>query len=202
MIKAVLFDFDGVLTIDKTGSTSTINYIAANTGIDYDTFKTCYYRYNKGLLSGEFTHRDIWDQLCGEAGMDIDYGVLIEAFKSTKLDMDMLALVRELKASYRIGMVTDNKQDRIDTISSCHGFDRLFDTISISAKFHSGKEEEKIFAATMDALSVSPEECVFIDNTPKNLVVPEKLGMKTMLFDDEDRDIVRFRKDLERMIKE
>ncbi|MBE7059166.1 MAG: haloacid dehalogenase, partial [Ruminococcaceae bacterium] len=28
MIKAVLFDFDGVLTIDKTGSTSITNYLS------------------------------------------------------------------------------------------------------------------------------------------------------------------------------
>lgn len=34
MIKAVLFDFDGVLTTDATGSQSICNYICKETGVD------------------------------------------------------------------------------------------------------------------------------------------------------------------------
>lgn len=36
MIKAVLFDFDGILTTDKTGSDSIANDICANTGMERD----------------------------------------------------------------------------------------------------------------------------------------------------------------------
>ena len=35
MIKAVLFDFDGVLTTDATGSQSIMNYIGSNRGKIY-----------------------------------------------------------------------------------------------------------------------------------------------------------------------
>jgi len=35
MIKAVFFDFDGVLTLDKTGSLTTARYISVATGIDH-----------------------------------------------------------------------------------------------------------------------------------------------------------------------
>lgn len=40
MIKAILFDFDGVLTIDKTGSQSIIKFIADKSGIPLDIIKT------------------------------------------------------------------------------------------------------------------------------------------------------------------
>jgi len=40
MIKAVLFDFDGVLTIDKTGSTTITNYISDNCDIPLERVKS------------------------------------------------------------------------------------------------------------------------------------------------------------------
>ena len=47
MIKAVLFDFDGVLTIDKTGSATITNYISNTCGIPLENVKSCYYKFNK-----------------------------------------------------------------------------------------------------------------------------------------------------------
>ena len=44
MIKCILFDFDGVLTIDKTGSASITNYLAQETKISLDIIKECYYK--------------------------------------------------------------------------------------------------------------------------------------------------------------
>ena len=64
--------------------------------------------------------------------------------------------------------------------------------ISVSAAFGSGKTNAHIFTETLSALGVHPEESVFIDNTAKNLIIPEQLGMHTILFDDENRDVAQF----------
>ena len=64
MIKAVLFDFDGVLTIDKTGSTTITNYISNICNIPLENVKSCYYKFNKQLLLGEITHQEIWKDFC------------------------------------------------------------------------------------------------------------------------------------------
>ena len=64
MIKAVLFDFDGVLTIDGTGSESICKYICEKTGVDLERFKDEYYKYNDDLLYGKIQHKDMWDKLC------------------------------------------------------------------------------------------------------------------------------------------
>ena len=64
MIKAILFDFDGVLTVDKTGSTSITKYIAQHTGLPLDRVKEAYYRFNKDLLYGKLTHPEMWQEFC------------------------------------------------------------------------------------------------------------------------------------------
>ena len=200
MIKAILFDFDGVLTVDKTGSQSILNYISKATDIPFDALKTEYYKYNKQLLNGELTHREIWGDFCKNIGHDIEYSVLINSFRNTPLDCEMLGLVKALKADYKIGMITDNKCDRINEILSHYKLSDLFDTVSVSAEYKSGKESTYIFSKTAEKLLVAPNECIFIDNTAKNLIAAKQIGMKTILFDDENRDIAHLKKQLYNLI--
>lgn len=76
-----------------------------------------------------------------------------------------------------------------------------FDVIAISAMLHSGKDDSRIFQYVLDNMNVTPSECIFIDNTAKNLIVPEKMGMRTMLFDDESRDFELFVRNLEAILE-
>ena len=144
MIKCILFDFDGVLTIDKTGSTSITNYIAQETGISLDVIKAYYYKYNKKLLMGEITHEDMWDIFCADVGKQIPYQVLID----------------------------------------------------------SGKDYGTIFQYVLDNMNVTASECIFIDNTAKNFIIPESMGMQTILFDDENRDFDLLVRNLESKLQE
>lgn len=201
MIKAILFDFDGVLTVDKTGSQSIISFLAHKTGIPSEILGASYYKYNNGLLYGAITHKDIWPDFCKDIGRDLDFDILFEAFQNTKLDYEMLEFVEELKKTYKIGMITDNKCDRIEAILRFNKLNSLFDVVSISAEYQSGKEERTIFEKTRLLLNVIPSECVFIDNTKKNLVIPQQIGMHTILFDDEIRNIAAFKERLYHLIK-
>ncbi len=202
MIKAILFDFDGVLTIDKTGSTTITNYISQKTGILLDLVKSCYYKYNKRLLYGEIAHEDMWEDFCNDIGQPIDYQVLTDSFIYTALDKTMIDYIKELKETYLIGMITDNKCDRIHTILTHNELKNYFDVVAISAEHHSGKDNLSIFQYVLNQLNVSPEECVFIDNTAKNLIIPEQMGMHTILFDDEKRDFEAFSEELKYILSD
>lgn len=199
-IKAILFDFDGVLTIDKTGSFTITNYIAEKSGIPLELIKSCYYKYNKGLLYGEITHEDMWSDFCRDVGKELDYHILTDSFINTALDEKMIDLVKELKKNYLIGMVTDNKGDRIETVLKSRKLEEYFDVVAVSAKVHSGKDNEDIFNYVLNNLNVKASECLFIDNTSKNLIVPEQMGMQTILFDDENRDFDLFLKKVKTML--
>lgn len=75
----------------------------------------------------------MWKSFCDEIGQTLDYNILIDSFKNTKLDREMITLVKELKHRYTIGMVTDNKVDRIETILEFNNLDKYFDVVSISS---------------------------------------------------------------------
>jgi len=189
MIKAMFFDFDGVLTTDATGSQSICNYISKKTGIDLEAFKKEYYKYNNDLLYGKIKHADIWEQLCCNLNTDIGIDILYDSFINTPIDSQMIALAEKLKVrNYIIGMITDNKADRINNIVEHYGWDKLFSIISVSVNVGSGKDSKEIFKNTINALNLNADECVFIDNQKKNLIVPNSMGMSIIYFDHEKRD--------------
>ena len=141
------------------------------------------------MLMGEVTHPDMWQQFCEELETDIDYEILTGAFLNITLDQAVVDYIRKLKEKYLIGMITDNKVDRIETILKEKGLEELFDVVVISAQVHSGKTEEKVFEEALKRSNLKPQECVFIDNTAQNLEVPAGMGFRTVYFDDEKRDL-------------
>lgn len=196
MLQAVFFDFDGVLTLDKYGSVSVCKFLAESTGLSYDRCKAAYGKYNPRMLRGEISQREIWPGLCADLDISPEPYLLDEASCATPMDAEMLALARELRTKYKIGMITDNPADRVYAALDHFGLRELFDVISVSGEVGSRKDQPMIFERTLAALNLRPEECLFIDNTASNLTVPGRMGMKTILFDDEARDMTALRRQL------
>ena len=95
-MKAVFFDFDGVLTTDKTGSLSVRKYVSNKSKIDIDNF---YRQYSDKLLYGQLTHRDVWGDICKSLNVAIPYNILFESFIFTPVDNEIVKLVKQIKTS-------------------------------------------------------------------------------------------------------
>ena len=188
MIKGLFFDFDGVITVEKQGSPTIISYISKETNIPYETINNAYCKHNHDLLYGNITHKDIWKQFCEDIGFSLDYQMLERAFMNITIDKKMLQYIKDRRDNYLIGMITDNKADRIKTIVNNTELKDLFDVIIISADVHSRKSESKIFEEALKQSGLKAEESIFIDNTASNLKIPSEMGFTTIYFDDEKRD--------------
>lgn len=189
MVKAIFFDYDGVLTRDKTGSLTMNRFLSARTGIPFDRVCQALQKHNRALNEGEASYADVWPAVCAELGRDIPLDLVIKAFESTPLNDEMVRLARGLKAHYFVGIITDNKKERIDHLKQYQRLPKLFDPIVVSAEVRFTKADPGIFELALACLRVNPEDSVFIDNTPANLVAPAALGMKTVHFDDEKNDV-------------
>jgi len=189
LIKAIYFDFDGVLTTDSSGTLSVLTYISKRTSIPFDVLNTSYRKWNQDLLLGRITHVEIWNAFCTDIGECIDFALLQEAYRNTPLDYLMLSFVSDLKSNYRIGLITDNKEDRIAEILSFFRIADLFDSVTVSAACGYRKNQTSIYEQALHSLDVTYQDSVFIDNDASNLIVPSAMGMKTVWFDDHTRDI-------------
>ncbi|SUX53767.1 HAD-IA family hydrolase [Chromobacterium vaccinii] len=191
MISTVFFDFDGVLTTDKYGSDTTNRYLGNATGLGFERVDRVMECYNGALLLGRLSHRDIWPNLCRELEADIDFALLDEAFRSTPMNEGVLALAWRLRGSFRLGIITDNKQDRMDCLRALHGLDGLFDPIVVSAAIGADKSDGEIFRHALALCGLRAGQCLFIDNSRRNLETAGRMGMATIFHDDEINDVER-----------
>ena len=190
IIKAVLFDFDGVMTTDKSGTESISKYISKETGIEKSIFENEYRKFNYELSNGKTTHFEIWESLCKNIGVNIPIEILYDSFYNTPIDNEMYKIVSNIKnQKIKTGLITDNKADRIDYINKNFNLSEVFDIMAVSGELGYGKESEKIFEYTLKKLNINPAEAIFIDNQEKNLIIPEKMGINTIFFSDKERDI-------------
>jgi len=196
LIKAVFFDYDGVLTTDKTGSLTTTRYLSQAIGVELSEVKAAFARFNEDLTLGRTTHAQIWETICHELRMELPISLLREAFESTPMNAGMFSLARQLRANHSVGIITDNKKDRIDHLKRIQKLAALFSPIVVSAEIGANKDGREIFLYALSRASVLPEESVFIDNNRDNLIAPNALGIKTVFHDDETNDIVALANEL------
>ena len=189
MVEAVFFDYDGVLTRDRTGSLTTSRYLSEQTGIPLDTVRRALERHNRALNEGQASYAEVWPDVCAELQRELPLHLLVEAFERTPINDAMLLLARALKRRYPVGIITDNKKDRIDCLRRHQRLAEVFAPIVVSAEVGCTKADPAIFAFALACLAVRPEDAIFIDNARSNLVAPAALGMKTLWFDDEKNDV-------------
>jgi glucose-1-phosphatase len=107
---------------------------------------------------------------------------------ATEPHSEVLDFVQELKGRVRLAVLTNNS-----TLISTH-IDRIFPelpelfgtAIYASAQFKAAKPNPACYLSSLSALNASPEETLFIDDSPDNVVGAEKAGLGGYLYTDLD----------------
>ena len=63
-----------------------------------------------------------------------------------------------------------------------HGMNPYFKDKIVSGEVHLRKPDRAIFECALERLQCGPEDCIFVDNSVKNLRAAEEMGMQTILF--------------------
>jgi len=164
--------------------------------IPLERLMECYSTYKTPLMLGQVTHYSMWDEFCSEVGREISLSILKDAFLQTPINFEMIDLVKELSLSYLVGIISNNSIERMNIILEYHRINELFSSITLSSMVGSTKNTETIFKKALEKDSSKPFSSVFIDNHETCLVVPQKLGFKTYLFNPVKNDVQRLRKKL------
>ena len=190
-IKAIFFDFDGVLTTEESGSVTNKRNLHKLTGISLEKIAKYYKTYWKEeLIKGTITHQNFWDDFCACLEVSLPITRLSEIVGNVPQNRRMVQLAHNLRQNgYKIGIITDNDDFRFKVLEKEMKLPRCFDTIIVSARVGAVKTNRLIFEKALEALKVEPEESVFIDNRERNLAVPAKMGFKIYLHDYLKNDV-------------
>ena len=115
---------------------------------------------------GEISVEQHWDFQRTKLGLSPDE---MQAFREQfwegdQLDTDLVNYIRQLRRSYKTGLVSNAFSDLRWVVTEVWGFADAFDEMIISAEVGLVKPDPRIYLLALDRLKVPPEAVVFIDD--------------------------------------
>lgn len=185
MIQAVIFDCFGVLASEAWGQ-----------------FRETYFGHDDALV---LEANDVMKAL--NLGMLTPDEFLITMSKMSKRPVEELqalfyhnvpdeALFRYIKDNkkrFKYGVLSNIQQGRIEHIFSKEQLD-LFDVLTLSGDIGLAKPDPNAYYYAANQLDVLPEECLFVDDQPRNVEVAKETGMLGIVYESFRRFEVEARK--------
>lgn len=174
MIKVLIFDFFDVIRADGFK-----HWLHAHGYELSGAFLAAAERNDRG----EITVEEFFQALADASGYTAEQ-VEHEMEDDVELDHEIVAYIDSLHGSYRTALLSNSPSDYLRAELAKHDLEKHFDEIVISSEVGLIKPEPAIFRHILDKLDAEPEECIFIDDNPRNTAGAERLGIHTITYTD------------------
>lgn len=172
MIKALIFDCFGVLQLgnrsylfDKTSPENHARLHDLNVASDYGFVSYDEYLEQVSEMTG-------WSPSALEA-----------TFRSSHWRNDeLIAEIRKLRATYKIGLLSNVGHKGMEQFFSLEERAELFDAVVLSSDVAAIKPHPEMYQLIAEKLSVTPADCIMIDDVDDNVRGAEAVGMKGVQF--------------------
>ena len=98
-------------------------------------------------------------------------------------DSSFIAFAEKYYQTYDFVLLSTDVSEWSAYITEFHGLDKYFTHKIVSGDVKCRKPDKKIYEIALERIGKKPEECLFIDNTAKNLLVAQDLGIVPVMYD-------------------
>lgn len=181
---ALIFDFGGVL-ISWDPRYLYRKLLPDEEAIERFLTETNFFEWNLEQDAG----RSFADAIAEMCAMHPQYCDLIRAYDARYEEslggpiwetVEILHLLKE--ADYPLYGLTNWPQEKFLLVRPKYPFFELFDDIVVSGEVRIAKPDPRIFTLLLERTGRSAGECLFIDDSPKNIAVAERLGFHTIQY--------------------
>jgi putative hydrolase of the HAD superfamily len=184
--KAIIWDFGGVIT---SSPFEAFNKFEEANGLPKDIIRTINSENSDMNAWAQFESNSITidqfnDLFLKEAkakGFDIKGRDIIKLLKGS-IRENMVSFLRELKSDFKLGCITNNVKPSSEenTDNETKEAMSIFDHVIESSIVGIRKPNPEIYMMSCDALNVSPDQCIYLDDLGINLKPARELGMTTI----------------------
>ena len=183
MIKAIAFDYGGVIEIKERNS---FQEIASYLQVSLEDWERVYFSLNHMFNVGGKS----WDEVIALVAKEFNASdeqishiknLVSEIKKTKKINSELLEIIKKLKKNYKIGLLSNNSVNLNQRIRD-NNIAEIFDAVVISGEVGFQKPQPEIFKILSEKLGVELNELIFVDDTKRSLEGAEKIGYFPILF--------------------
>lgn len=185
VIKAVLFDFGGVLA--EEGFHDGLVELAIEQGLDGRQLveQGMQAVYDSGFVLGKGTAAGFWALLRERSGLQGEDALLSERIlRGFIIRPWMMALVERLRQQgYRVGILSDQTH-WLDELDARSPFKQAFDRVYNSYYLGKGKRDASLFRDVCADLALPAEAVLFVDDNAGNVTRARVMGLQAIEYRD------------------
>ncbi len=200
MIRHLIYDFGAVL-VDWDPRWLYVPYFGDEARADWFLTEICPYEWNAQVDAGR-SPKEVTEE---RVALFPEWEKEIRLYFDRWIDMmgdgipGMEALVRDYKArGYGAWGLTNWSWETFPLIRDRYPVFGLLDGFVVSGKEKTVKPGPRIYRILLERYGLRAEECIFIDDNPKNTAGAEAVGIRGLVF----QDAAQLRRDLDRILSE
>lgn len=192
-IQAIIFDFGGVLL--RTHDYSFRTVWDKKLGVSSGTFENYIFNGPVGRLAqiGQASWSDIWADAAQKFRLSAPEISQAEKtfFSGDILDQDLVNNIRQLKATYTIGLLSNTWYSNGQTLLLQYGIADAFHFTVTSAEVGVMKPNHQIYELALNKAHITPSKAIFVDDMEKNVLAARAVGMQAVYFVDREAALKR-----------
>jgi len=178
MIKAIIFDMDGVIINSEPLHFKAGKGVLKKYGKEID-----WKFYSRYIGTGE---EYFWSRIVKELKLNVDWKTIgdqkaaayLEHLKKVKAIPGVLDLIKRLKQRYKLGLASSSVQKEIDIVLDKFKIRDCFDVVDSGEFIKKSKPEPDIYLITAKKLGVKPEECLVFEDAVNGVKAAKAAHMK------------------------
>ncbi len=170
MIKAVIFDYFGVICSDEYWK-----LVKEDKNIQGG-----FHELSNAVNKGEVRWEAFIDKVATKTGKDPQE--IQNLYDSEQLNPEILALVAKLRKTYKTGLLSNAHYEFLEPVIAKTHLNELFDTIVISSEVGMIKPQPEIYQYIVKQLGVKPSETVHIDDIVRHVEGAKRAGLQAILY--------------------
>jgi epoxide hydrolase-like predicted phosphatase len=138
----------------------------------------------KLFLEGDITEDEFWKRIIQRNNWSVEIEKLKEVIRNNFEEINgTREIIEKLKEKgYKLGLLSDHSAEWIDYCNKKFDYHKLFHSTQYSFEVKCCKSDRKMFELMLKKLNEKPENCLFIDDSKKNIAVAKTVGLNTIQF--------------------
>lgn len=183
MLKAVVFDADGVLQEPSESVIELLRRELALPTAETEAVLRRIYDAERPCMIGQADFLTELRRVLKEVEREASFDAALAAWRAIRVDAACLDVVSALRAAGLSCFLASNQHSyRASYMAKELGYERFFDRVFFSCDFGSVKPDRSYFERLLREMAVPPSDALFIDDGPRNVEAARSLGMNAHLF--------------------